>query len=379
MDPNTEKETPKQVQPVYTTKTYSFMIRIVFKARGILFDGFEEHFPANNPKKILEAPYPSILMANHVWEGDVPALAAVYPHIHPSIKFAIPAREDILGKDFLVKEFKPKGLLKLFFLLIDKSGMIPKYLDYIGCVPIKRPFRDNARELLKKGLLRDMVDQEWGYLSDRISEGRNLFLFPEGVFNQDGYMAQVKKGVYFLRTKFKNLNFTSFTLTYDYFSSKKSELHIGYGEQFPIPENADADQVTGIVKEKLGSGYTITAGNLASYMVLKFEGKAKESKEKLFSLLLSLAEKIKSSHPEIYISEKFKTDALKHAFDSFLEKAKKGGFLKLEGNDIVFLEKLFQIPKDLHNLKKKNLVLYHRNQLTYHLPKLDTLWSTIKA
>ncbi|TGN00271.1 1-acyl-sn-glycerol-3-phosphate acyltransferase [Leptospira dzoumogneensis] len=379
MDPVTEKETSKQIQPVYTTKTYSFMIEIVFKARGILFDAFEEHFPANNPKKILEAPYPSILMANHVWEGDVPALAAVYPHIHPSIKFAIPAREDILGKDFLVNEFKPKGLLKLIFLLIDKSGLIPKYMDYIGCVPIKRPFRDNARELLKKGLLRDMVDQEWGYLSDRISEGRNLFLFPEGVFNQDGYMAQVKKGVYFLRTKFKNLNFTSFTLTYDYFSSKKSELHIGYGEQFPIPENADADQVSSIVKERLGSGYTITAGNLASYMILKFEGKVKESKEKLFSLLISLAEKIKNTHPEIYISEKFKTDALKLAFDSFLEKAKKGGFLKLEGNDIVFLEKLFQIPKDLHNLKKKNLVLYHRNQLTYHLPKLDTVWSTINA
>ncbi|MGJ4748100.1 1-acyl-sn-glycerol-3-phosphate acyltransferase [Leptospira sp. SA-E8] len=379
MDPIMEKETAKQVQPVYTTKTYSFMIEIVFKVRGILFDAFEEHFPANNPKKILEAPYPSILMANHVWEGDVPALAAVYPHVHPSIKFAIPAREDILGKDFLVKEFKPKGLLKLIFLLIDKSGIIPKYMDYIGCVPIKRPFRDNARELLKKGMLRDMVDQEWSYLSDRISEGRNLFLFPEGVFNQDGYMAQVKKGVYFLRSKFKNLNFTSFTLTYDYFSSKKSELHIGYGGQFPIPENADADQVSSIVKEKLGSGYTITAGNLSSYMVLKFEGKAKESKEKLFSILKSLAEKIANAHPEIYISEKFKTDALKNAFESFLEKAKKGGFLKLEGNDIVFLEKLFQIPKDLHNLKKKNLVLYHRNQLTYHIPKLDTVWSTIGA
>ncbi|TGK01768.1 1-acyl-sn-glycerol-3-phosphate acyltransferase [Leptospira langatensis] len=371
-----ETQTGKEVTPVYTTKTYSLMIRLVFKARGLLFDSFEEYFPASNPKQLLSAPYPSVLMANHVWEGDVPALAAVYPHVNPSIKFAIPAREDLMKKDFLTKEFKPKGIMKWIFFLIDKSMIIPKYMNYIGCVPIKRPFRDNARELLKKGTLRDLVDQEWSYLSDRISEGRNLFMFPEGTFNHDGYMNQIKKGVYFLRTKFKGLNFTSFTLTYDYFSSKKAELHIGYGDQFPIPESADSDEVASIVKDRLGSRYTVTAGNLASYMVLKFEGKAKESKEKFFQNLKSFAETIRAKHPEIYISQKFHTENLKHAFDSFLEKAKKSGFLKLEGNDIVFLEKLFQIPKDLHNLKKKNLVLYHKNQLTYHLPKLDAVWAS---
>ncbi|EPG65836.1 1-acyl-sn-glycerol-3-phosphate acyltransferase [Leptospira wolffii] len=372
-----EKRTNNGTKPVFTTKFYDVMIGMVYRFRGILFDSLEEYFPAENPKQILEAPYPSVLMANHVWEGDVPALSAVYRHIHPSIKFAIPAREDILGKDFLVKEFKPKGFLKFIFKIIDKSMIIPKYLDYIGCVPIKRPFRDNARELLKKGALREMVEQEWSYLSDRISEGRNLFLFPEGVFNQDGYMSQIKKGVYFLRSKFKEINFTSFTLTYDYFSSKKTELHIGYGKAFPIPENTDADKVAGIVKERLGAGYAVTAGNLTSYVLLKFEGKGAESKEKLLSLIKSLASTIRTKHPEIYVSGKFSSEKLAEAFDSFLEKAKRLGFIQHNGQEVRFLEKLFQPPKDLHNLKKKNLVLYHKNQLTYHFAKLDAAWASL--
>lgn len=371
----TQKKGPTEIVPVYTTKTYDLMIGLVYRFRGLMFAAVEEHFPKENQKQILEAPYPSVLMANHVWEGDVPALAAVYRHIHPSIKFAIPAREDILGKNFLTKEFKPKGLLKLIYKLIDQSMLIPKYLNYIGCVPIKRPFRDNARELLKKGELRNMVEQEWSYLSDRISEGRNLFLFPEGVFNQDGYMSQIKKGVYFLRSKFKVLNFCAFTLTYDYFSSKKTEVHIGYGSPFPIPEDADSDKVAGIVKERLGSGYTVTAGNLASYILLKFEGKKKESKEKLFSLLKALSSTIQNKHSEIFLSKKFATDQLKSAFDSFLKKAEHLGFVKEHEGDIVFLDKLFHPPKDLHNLKKKNLVLYHKNQLTYHFGKLDAAWA----
>ncbi|EQA46472.1 acyltransferase [Leptospira broomii serovar Hurstbridge str. 5399] len=380
MDSTSQMNTPTdQVEPVRTTKTYSWMIDLVYKARGFAFDSFEEHFPNGKSDGQLDAPYPSVLMANHVSEADVPALAAVYRHVFPKIKFAIPAREDMLGKGFLVNELRPKGIMKVILGLIDKSMIIPKFMDYIGCVPIKRPFRDNTRELLKKGELRDMVEQEWSYLSEKIAQGRTLFLFPEGTFNHDGYMNQIKKGVYFLRSKFKGLHFNSFTFTYDYFSSKKAELHIGYGQPFPIPEEASADEVAGIVKEKLGNGYTVTAGNLASYLLLKCEGKARESKTKLFSALKALAETIRSKHPEIYISQKFSGEHLMSAFESFLGKAKEKGYLKLDGEDIVFDEKLFQAPKDAHNLRKKNLVLYHKNQLTSHLPKLEAAWSSLQT
>lgn len=368
-----------QVQPVRTTRFYNWMIDLVYKIRGVAFDSFEEYFPAGSSEEKLHAPYPSVLMANHVSEADIPALAAVYRHVWPKIKFAIPAREDMLGKGFLVNELRPKGIMKLFLKMVDATMLIPKFMDYIGCVPIKRPFRDNARELLKKGELRDMVEQEWSFLSEKIAQGRTLFLFPEGTFNHDGYLNQIKKGIYFLRSKFKGLHFNSFTFTYDYFSSKKAELHIGYGDLFPIPEEAGADEVAGIVREKLGKGYAVTTGNLASYLLLKCEGKAKESKTKLLGALKALAETIRAKHPEIYISRRFFEDGLAAAFDSFLHKSKEKGYLKLDGEYVVFDEKLFHPPKEIHNLKKKNLILYHRNQLTFHLPKLEAAWSGLQT
>ncbi|MGQ2838363.1 1-acyl-sn-glycerol-3-phosphate acyltransferase, partial [Leptospira interrogans] len=203
-------------QIVHSTNTYNWLIGIVYKTTGIFFDSIEEYFSQNNHDKILRAPYPTVIMGNHVEEGDVPALSVIHRVVQPKIKFAIPAREDILKKDFLVKEFRPKGTLKLILGMIDKTNLIPIFLKYIGCFPVKRPFRDNARELLKSGELRNMVDQEWSSLIERVSSGRNLFLFPEGTYNHDGYLNQIKKGVYFIRTKIKDVHFISFTLTYDY-------------------------------------------------------------------------------------------------------------------------------------------------------------------
>ncbi|MGQ2872790.1 1-acyl-sn-glycerol-3-phosphate acyltransferase, partial [Leptospira santarosai] len=207
---------PNTTQIVYSTKTYDRLIDLVYKTRGILFDSIDEYFSENNHDRVLNANYPTVIIGNHVEEGDVSALAVIYRAIRPKIKFAVPAREDILKKNFLVKEFQPKGALKLIFGLIDKTNLIPVLLRYIGCFPVKRPFRDNARELLKSGELRNMVDQEWNVLVERVTSGRNLFLFPEGTFNQDGYLNQIKRGVYFIRTKIKDVRFISFTLTYDY-------------------------------------------------------------------------------------------------------------------------------------------------------------------
>ncbi|PJZ70782.1 1-acyl-sn-glycerol-3-phosphate acyltransferase [Leptospira perolatii] len=372
-----KKEEP--VKLVMSTRTYDFMIDLVFKARGFMFDSFEEHFPNRSKDGKLDSPYPTVLMGNHVWEGDIPALAAVYKHITPKIKFAIPAREDILQKNFLQKEFRAKGILKLLFKLIDSMHLIPRFMGYIGCFPIKRPFRDNTRELVKSGELRNLVDQEWSTLAEKVSQGKNLFLFPEGTYNQDGYLNQIKKGVYFLRSKFKDLHFTSFTFTYDYLSSKKLELQIGYGSLFPISSEANTDEVAGIVREKLGSNYTVTVGNLASYILFKLEGKTKEKKERIFGLLKSVAEKVNTLHPEIYISKKLLGSGISLAYETFLKKASEAGFLKVEGEEIIFLEKLFHSHKDTHNLKKKNILLYHKNQLTYHFEKLDSIWSSIQA
>ncbi|XDD52309.1 1-acyl-sn-glycerol-3-phosphate acyltransferase [Leptospira sp. WS92.C1] len=365
---------PNSSQVVYSEKTYDWLINLVYRTRGILFDSIEEYFEESNRDKILYAPYPTVLIGNHVGEGDIFGLAAIHRMVQPKIKFAIPVREDILKKDFLVKEFRPKGSLKLIFKLIDKTNIIPILLAYIGSFPIKRPFRDNARELLKKGELRDLVDQEWNTLVDRVRSGRNLFMFPEGTFNHDGYLNQIKKGVYFIRTKIKDVHFISFTLTYDYISSKKTQLHISYGDNFEISETAESDQVANIVKERLGKNYVATSGNLLSAILLQLGTETGVGKEILFKRLQNFAEEIRKKGKEIHISGKLFSNHLEDAFQNILKKGLDHKLLRLNGNgDVLASEKLLYKEEDTRNLIKKNILLYHSNQLSYHRPALEKI------
>ncbi|EJP15861.1 acyltransferase domain protein [Leptospira interrogans str. FPW2026] len=366
-------------QIVHSTNTYNWLIGIVYKTTGIFFDSIEEYFSQNNHDKILRAPYPTVIMGNHVEEGDVPALSVIHRVVQPKIKFAIPAREDILKKDFLVKEFRPKGTLKLILGMIDKTNLIPIFLKYIGCFPVKRPFRDNARELLKSGELRNMVDQEWSSLIERVSSGRNLFLFPEGTYNHDGYLNQIKKGVYFIRTKIKDVHFISFTLTYDYISAKKTQLHIAYGENFEIPENINSDEVISIVKERLGKNYVVTPGNLLSMILMRLSTETAIGKEVLFKRLQNFATEIKKRGKEIHVSGKLFSSHLEDTFQNILKKGLESKLLKLNGNgEILGTEKLIQQEgNDIRNLKKRNILLYHSNQLTYHKPELDKIFISL--
>ncbi|EMY78698.1 hypothetical protein LEP1GSC060_0524 [Leptospira weilii serovar Ranarum str. ICFT] len=365
---------PNTTQVAYSTKTYDRLIGLVYKTRGILFDSIDEYFSQNNHDRILHAPYPTVIIGNHVEEGDVPALAVIHRAVQPKIKFAIPAREDILKKDFLVNEFRPKGALELVFGFIDKTNLIPLLLGYIGCFPVKRPFRDNARELLKSGELRNIVDQEWNVLVERVASGRNLFLFPEGTYNHDGYLNLIKKGVYFIRTKIKDIHFVSFTLTYDYISAKKTQLHIAYGENFDISENANNDEVTNIVKETLGKNYVVTSGNLLSIILIRLGTEAAVGKEILFKRLQNLATEIKKKGKEIHVSGKLFSSHLEDTFQHILKKGLESKLLKLDGNgEVLGTDKLLHRDGDTRNLKKKNVFLYHANQLTYHKPELDKI------
>ncbi|TGM03600.1 1-acyl-sn-glycerol-3-phosphate acyltransferase [Leptospira barantonii] len=361
-------------QVVYSTKTYDWLISLVYRTRGILFDSIDEYFSETNHDRILKAHYPTVIIGNHVEEGDVPALAVIHRVIQPKIKFAIPAREDILKKNFLVKEFRPKGTLKLIFGFIDKTNLIPVFLRYIGCFPVKRPFRDNARELLKSGELRNMVDQEWSTLVERVTSGRNLFMFPEGTFNHDGYLNQIKKGVYFIRTKIKDVHFISFTLTYDYISAKKTQLHIAYGENFDISENANSDEVANIVKERLGKNYVTTSGNLLSMILMQLGTEASVGKDILFKRLQNFAAEVKKKGKEIHVSGKLFSSHLEDAFQHVLKVGLDNKLLKLDGNGKVLgTDKLLHKEGDTRNLRKKNVLLYHANQLTYHKPELDKI------
>ncbi|TGM98228.1 1-acyl-sn-glycerol-3-phosphate acyltransferase [Leptospira yasudae] len=372
-----ETSTPKNsnaTEIVYSTKTYDWLISLVYRTRGILFDSIDEYFSENNHDRILRAQYPTVIIGNHVEEGDVPALAAIHRVIQPKIKFAIPAREDILKKHFLVKEFRPKGTLKFIFGFVDRTNLIPVFLRYIGCFPVKRPFRDNARELLKSGELRNMVDQEWNTLVERVNSGRNLFMFPEGTFNHDGYLNQIKKGVYFIRTKIKDVHFISFTLTYDYISAKKTQLHIAYGENFDVSESANSDEVANIVKERLGKNYVATTGNLLSMILMRLSSEAAIGKDVLFKRLQSFASEVKKKGKEIHVSGKLFGSHLEDAFQHILQRGFEHKLLKLDGNGhVLATEKLLHKEGDTRNLRKKNPFLYHANQLTFHKPELDKI------
>ncbi|TGL66378.1 1-acyl-sn-glycerol-3-phosphate acyltransferase [Leptospira jelokensis] len=364
------------MKPKKHTVPYDFLIKLVSFARGLVFHSIEENFPE---KEELEAPYPSALLCNHVSEADVVSLAMVYPRLNPKIKMIIPAREDILKRGFLQKEFRAKGILKWIFKLIDASNIIPVLLRYIGAVPIKRPFRDNARELLKKGELRDKVDSEWTDLVAHIRKGRNLFMFPEGTYNHDGFLNQVKRGAYYIKSKIDKLHFNSFTLTYDHLSYQKTKLYIKYGRPFEIPSEMPADKVVKLVADTLGKHYTVTLGNLTSYVLLKLERETQIRKQQLMQMLFQVKSQLEKHFPEITIASELRKETIQTQLELIFQKLKKVNLIDWEGEFIKTKEVLYHIPKSLHNLKKSNIVLYHKNQLTAHLSTLDGIWNELSV
>jgi len=356
----------------HATLSYNLLISLVEKTGNLFFSEVEEHFLHKSEKLIT--PYPTAIIGNHVSEIDIAALAIVYKRLSPQIKMTIPAREDIMRRDFLSKEFRSKGLLKLVLKLIDKSNMIPLLLGYIGCMPIKRPFRDNSRDLLKKGELRETVDAEWNTLVQNIDLGRNLFMFPEGTYNQDGFLNQIKKGVFYLKSKVDDIHFNYFNLTYDSISYKKSKLHITYGEPFYLNKDDTSDTVTKIIEQKLGGSYVITLGNLMSYYLLKLEESSSISLENFLKHLIGFKDQIIEKHSQLKLgSELVKLRELK-TLENALEKLKSLKYIDISEGKIKILGSLKAIPKSLNQLKKHNLVLYHKNQLTKHLHKLDGIF-----
>ncbi|BDA79230.1 acyltransferase [Leptospira kobayashii] len=368
---------PEKINPIRATLPYDFLINLVYKSRGLIFHSIEEHFSDEGDS--FASPYPSALIANHVSEADISALSAVYRRLSPRVKVIIPAREDILKKDFLQKEFRTKGILKLILTAIDKSHIIPFLLNYIGCAPIKRPFRDNARDLMKKGELRETVEAEWSFLVSKIKDGRNLFMFPEGTYNHDGYLNQIRKGAYYLKSKIGNLQFNSFTFTYDSISTDKSTLHISYGNPFSLEEGMDADTVTQLVEEKLGSGYVLTTGNLLSYILFKLENQVKTSTEKLNLVLNDFNDRITKEYPGLKKGSSLRKNFSRQGLDPIFKKLIREKYIDIKEDSIVLLDKLTTIPKSIHNLKKNNTILYHKNQLNWHLEKLDSIWAGLET
>ena len=339
-----------------------------------MFNSVHLYFKKDHP--FVEAPHPTILLANHVAETDIVALAHVYKNIpRARTKFCFAMRQDIAEPNFLVKEFEPKGLIKIILWLIDKSQIIKILLVYVGGIGVKRAFRDDARKLLKQGELRDIVDSQWDKLADGALNGRNLFFFPEGKFSENGNLESIKRGTYLIFQRIANASYNYFNFTYDYISETKPVLHIGFGEYSRFPQDADEYMLAAEIKTKLGNNYVLTQANIFSYILFREDVRAGISEEKLIQKLNKFLEKVKSTD-KYFIAKELLSDKLNSLFQKFLAKAIKSGFLvRDESSNVRSTEKLatttFRNGKDM---LRKNPYLYHFNQLKYYLEEFDRFY-----
>lgn len=364
------------MKPVPETFLYRFLIKVVLLTSKLMFSSVHKYFRTQEP--IIHVPHPTILFANHVSEQDIVALAHAYQNIPNGIKYCYAMRQDIVEPDFLKKEFAQKGFIGFILSLIDKSRMIKILLLYMGGIGIKRAFRDDARKLLKQGELRDLVNSQWDKLAEGVSNGRNIFLFPEGKFSPDGNLDSIKRGTYLISKRIQKVAYNYFNFTYDFLSGSKPLLHIGYGEYAYFPENADEFQVANEIKLKLGNSYVVTAGNIFSYLLFQYEVKSGIPQNELLKKLERLLEKLNSTK-KYYIAKELLSQTLSISFDKFLSKAAKTGFITTDSNAIIKTTQKIQLTnfRNGKDMLRKNPYLYHYNQLKYYLEEFDKFYTEL--
>jgi len=355
-----------------TIQRYGFfqelILRVVFLVSKFVFSGVQYHF-SDGKKQRLVPEYPTVYFSNHVAETDIPGLSRVhFLFERPRIQYTIPVREDMIGKNFLVKEFKPKGFLRFVLHLIDLSGILPVLFQVVGAVGVKRPFRDNAKTLMKEGKLREQVEQDWQILAKNIESGKNVMIFPEGVFSEDGYLRSIKHGIAHLAEKRKDLSFFYFNFTYDYLSYKKPFIHIGFGEKFQISPALSKEEIAAQIKDRLGRLFTVTPANLTSFVVLNTSTFAGESREWLTKWVEKVAAMIQRQG-FMYVSHTLASgkdlDLIEHIIDAMLKRK----VLRLDENSKLQRGEQYENEKNgVHSKKilRERPFFYHGNQLRYY-------------
>lgn len=358
-----------------------FILGLLLLASKFVFSKIYHYFPNGRPQN-FSLPYPTVFFGNHVAETDIPGCSNVHClFTKPRIKYTISVREDLIGKNFLVKEFRPKGILKYILHLIDLTGVLPAAMKIVGAVPVKRPFRDNTRKLMKEGSLRDQVDRDWKIFADKIEEGKNAMIFPEGTFSEDGYLRQMKNGISYLISKKADLNFFYFTFTYDYLSYKKPAIHIAFGEMFKFPSTMQKDEIALDVKNRLGKLYAVTPANLTSFVILnssQFIGKTKKWVEEfIHQAAVSI-----NSLGGINVSHSLVEGKDGKLIDKILGMMIQKNVIALSSSGELELGAQYENEKSglkIRNLRKDRPFFYHKNQLRYYDSLLIDLIQNTKA
>lgn len=357
-----------------------FVLGIILVASKFIFAKIHRSFPGGKNREVLIPEHPRVYFANHVAETDIPAVSNVHCLFKkPRIRFSIPIREDMIGRNFLVKEFKPKGLLKWILHFIDSTRIIPRLFRIVGALPVKRPFRDNSRELLKEGKLREQVEKDWKVLADRIESGLNVMMFPEGAYSEDGYLRSIKNGLAYLSAKRPDLSFYYFNFTYDYLSYKKPAIHIGFGEIFRIPEGMSREEIASMVKDRLGKIYTVTAANLTSFVILNSRVFIGKSKDWIVRYVGDLSGRIYDLGG-IYVSKALREGKNQKQILGILDSMVRKKVIALSKTGDILMGVNWEKESSgdrAKKAKKERPFYYHRNQLRYFDQKIMDLIAEI--
>ena len=331
---------------------------------------------SQNNKQEIWIEYPCIIVANHVSELDIPVVAYCERYAKGKTLFTVPAREDIFLPHFLVKEFKPKGFMKLLLKIIDGTKIVPNLLKLVHAIPVKRPFRDNAKELMKEGKLREHIDQNWNIIAEGMLNGKNVFMFPEGTYTDDGYVNPPRKGIGFLKEKISNLKINFLSLSYDYLTFSKTDAHVFLGNLHDFPIHLNKESISKYIRDMIGSKIIAHHGNLFSFACFTNELKEGIPKENFLQKLFQWVEKLKSK--SICLSKRFYEKNYINFFNSLVQKMISQDFLKINDKNIILNEKFREKPFErAQKFRKTNPLLFHKNQLRFHETILQETWNKI--
>lgn len=350
------------------------ILRVIAFSRHLILKDI--HLYSETGKKEIFIEYPCVIVANHVSELDVSVVAYCGRYAKGKTLFTVPAREDILQPNFLVKEFKPKGLWKLILKGIDFTNIVPNLLKLVHAIPVKRPFRDNAKELMKEGKLRTHVEENWEIIANGMLEGKNVFMFPEGTYTDDGYVNSLRRGIGILKEKMSNLKINFVSLSYDHLSFSKPDVHVFLGNLHEFPSYLEDGTVSKYVRDMLGSKLVAHHGNLFSFACFTEEVQKGISKLAFLKRLEAWIEKLKSKN--IYLSARFSEKNFMKIFETLLDKTLAMKLLEFKNQILTLTEKAKHKPFErAARFRKANPLLFHKNQLRFHEKTLLETWNEI--
>jgi 1-acyl-sn-glycerol-3-phosphate acyltransferase len=331
----------------------------------------EIHHHFNGEDLTVNTSYPSILFANHVYTWDFFPLASIFSRTNPKVRVCAPIRGDIHDPKFLEKEFRPNELVLPVIRFLDSQNVVSKLFSTLDIVPVTRPFRDNYKELVRSGEFEKSIEKDWKNLADKIKEGDNLFLFPEGGFSLDGSIRPIKAGVYRLLRHLGPLPFYFVNLTFDFLSKEKPICYINYGYRFVPSEDPTSEEVTNLMQRALEESFSLTLANWFGVLLYSNQMRNGISLDELHDICMNIESKwfLSSKNKDANLNEDFLGAFLKR-----IELFQKRGWVRWVDHQIQVQPSFYEHESKIWDQDMKSTFQYHKNQLKGMKNLLDPLY-----